>query len=755
MRWDLGVRALLPEWRNMFSRRTLAADVMAGLLVACVAIPLSLAIALASGVAPGVGLVSAIVAGIVCALMGGTPLAVSGPAAAMSVIVASIVQEQGTGGLLVVVLAAGLLQLLTGLVGAGRLIRFVPLSVVAGFTAGIGAIILIGQLPRALGLQPPEQSHILDVITHLRELIGHSDPRALGLTVLTLGIAFGLPRFLPRFPALLVAVVVPTVLVWVTGMSVELIGEIPRSLPLPSLPSLPEGEWGRLASAIVLVFAVASLETLLSSSAMDKMTSGRRHDPDQELIGQGLGNLTVALFGGIVVTGVIVRSTVNVQAGARTRLASLVHAGVLLATVLVLAPVMGRIPVAALAGVLLSVALKMLNPRELRHLWRNSRPDALAYLITFVTIVFVDLLMGVQAGIAAALVLATLRLGQMHVISSPRGGRGPVRTALTGPVTFMASGKLERLRHQLESLEPGRPVILDLSGVSALDSSGAELLGTMLSEQARAGRPLAVKGLAADLRQRVLAFDASGTLDALFVTTEAEARELVHSDSEQAAREALVSGVLRFKEGALHGRYLQLFEHLSAGQAPLTLFITCSDSRLSPNLVTSSEPGELFVVRNVGNLVPPSDSPGATGVGAAIDYAVEVLGVREIIVCGHSGCGAVRAVQVETPSGSPFIDQWLEDSRRALRELPSGLSAEELSQRLVLRQVEHLKSYPSVRRRMQEGHLRVHAWFYDIRNTALLEWDEAHQAFAPVGADEAEEGEEAQPGHEEPPGLTH
>ncbi|HYO55639.1 bifunctional SulP family inorganic anion transporter/carbonic anhydrase [Archangium sp.] len=739
----------------MFSRRTLAADVMAGLLVACVAIPLSLAIALASGVEPGVGLISAIVAGIVCALMGGTRLAVSGPAAAMTVIVAAVVQEQGTGGLLVVVMAAGLLQLLTGLLGAGRLIRFVPLSVVAGFTAGIGAIILIGQLPRALGLQPPEQSHILDVLTHLRELIGQSDPRALGLTVLTMGIAFGLPRFLPRSPALLAAVVVPTVLVWLTGMSVELIGEIPRSLPLPSLPALPEGGWGRLASAIVLVFAVASLETLLSSSAVDKMTSGKRHDPDQELIGQGLGNLTVALFGGLVVTGVIVRSSVNVHAGARTRLASIVHAGVLLATVLVLAPVMSRIPVAALAGVLLSVAVKMLHPRELVHLWHNSRPDALAYLITFVTIVFVDLLVGVQAGIAAALVLVALRLGQMHIISSPRNGRGTARMGLAGPVTFMASGKLERLRHQLESLEPGRPVLLDLSGVSALDASGAELLGVMLSEQVRAGRLLAVKGLSPGLQRRVLAFDASGRLGGLFVTTEAEARELVHGDSQHAAREALVSGVLRFKEGASHSRYSRLLEHLSEGQAPLTLFITCSDSRLSPNLFTSSDPGELFVVRNVGNLVPPCDSPGAPGVGAAIDYAVEVLGVREIIVCAHSGCGAVKAVQADTPSGSPFIDQWLADSRRALRELPSGLSAEELSQQLVLRQVRHLERYPSVHRRMHEDHLRVRAWFYDIRNATLLEWDEAHHAFMPVGAHEAEESEEAQTGGEEPPGLSH
>ncbi len=307
LRLDLGTRRLLPEWLAMLSPRWLKEDVLAGLTVACVAVPLSLAIALASGVEPAVALISAIVGSILVALFGGTPLAVSGPAAAMAVLIATVSHDSGLGGLLLVGFGCGLLQLATGVLGLGKYVRFVPLPVIAGFTAGIGAIIFIGQLPRALGLPPPDQAHVLEVITHIGRLAHQTTVQSLALALLTVLLVLALPLLSPRLPAHLIGVLVPSLCAALWHLRTPTLGTIPSTLPLPSLPGFPASGLAGLVGTTAMVYALASMETLLSSSAVDKLTRGARHDPDQELIGQGLGNIGSALFGGIPITGVIAR----------------------------------------------------------------------------------------------------------------------------------------------------------------------------------------------------------------------------------------------------------------------------------------------------------------------------------------------------------------------------------------------------------------------------------------------------------------
>ncbi|MET0595892.1 MAG: SulP family inorganic anion transporter, partial [Polyangiaceae bacterium] len=244
---DLGLRRLVPEWRRLLSTESLREDIVAGVTVACIAVPLSLAIALASGVAPGVGLVTAIIAGIVCAFFGGTPLAVSGPAAAMAVLIASIVEDHGLAALLCIGLISGLLQLLTGVLGLGKIVRLVPVSVVEGFTAGIGAIILIGQLPRVLGLPPPPESHVVQVLLHIKDLIHDAKITSVLIALSTLVIVMGLPKIHPRIPAPLLGVLLPTAAVALLGIKADEIGQIPNSLPPPKFPELPAaGAWGTI-----------------------------------------------------------------------------------------------------------------------------------------------------------------------------------------------------------------------------------------------------------------------------------------------------------------------------------------------------------------------------------------------------------------------------------------------------------------------------------------------------------------------------
>lgn len=735
LRLDLGLRALLPEWRALLSTRDLGADLAAGLTVACVAIPLSLAIALASGVAPAVGLVTAIVAGVVCAAFGGSHLQTSGPAAAMAVLVATIVQEQGLAALLVIGVGCGVLQLATGAFGLGRFVRLVPLPVVEGFTAGIGAIILIGQLPRALGLPPPPQSHVFDVITHVADLAHRTRPGAVAVNLLTLAALYGLPRVTSRVPPHLPAVALATAVVWLFGVEAATIGEIPRSLPAPHLPALPrDASPAALLGSTLAVFALASLETLLSASAVEKLSAGRsRNNPDQELIGQGLGNLASALFGGIPVTGVIARSGVNVQAGARTRRASMIHAVALLGAVYLFAPLIQRIPIAALAAVLFTVAFRMLGPASFLKLWRQSRADGAVYAVTFFVIVFVDLLEGVQWGIAAALAIAALRLGRARMFVRASKLDGYDIFTLDGPLTFLSSLDLEELRERVARLPVGRRVVFDARDVSTLDASGAELLRALV-EQARARglTPLLV-GLRGEALDQFVA--SVGAESDVRVTDEAALSSELKGPSADAR---LIAGVERYRV-TQRPRYADLFEKLASGQAPHTLFITCSDSRVNPNLITATEPGELFLVRNVGNLVAPATAPDASAVGAAIEYAVGVLHVSKIVVCGHSRCGAMGALLSETPlpEGLDHLRAWVEatEVRALLERLPRDLDVDDAARLNVLAQLDHVRTYPCVASRIASGELSLSAWFFDVAKGEVESWSAEEHHFVPLGGD--------------------
>jgi len=734
---DLGIRSLLPEWAGLFSRRGLKEDALAGVTVAFVAVPLSLAIALASGVPPATGLVAAIVGGTVAALFGGTPLAVSGPAAAMAVLVLSVVQTFGLGGLLVVGLGSGFLQLLTGMVGWGRFVRFVPLPVIAGFTAGIGAIILIGQLPRALGLPPPDEAHVLDVVAHIGDLVAEVRPAALALALGTLAIALGLPRVLPRVPAPFLGVLIPSLLAWALRVDVETIGAIPRSLPFPGLPGMPAQGPGALLGTVFIVFALASLETLLSASAVDKLAKGARHDPDQELIGQGLANMASALFGGIPVTGVIVRSALNVHAGARTRRAALVHAVMLLAAVYLFAPLLSRIPVAVLSGMLLSVALRMLHPREFLELWGSSRSDALTYLVTFLVIVFVDLIAGVQAGVMAALAIAAIRFGGSRMQVDLFEPSSPCVVSIEGSLTFLATSRLEAVRDCLGRLDTSRGVIIDLSGVTSVDASGGsqlmELLAFLESRQSR----FVLKGLSTGSMKALMAMDHQQRLPGRLAFSARDAMVALAGAPQTLGLDRLAYGVERFRNH-LRSSYGKLFSALAREQNPHTLFITCCDSRINPNLITSTDPGELFVIRNVGNMVPPLGAGEPQADGAGIDFAVGVLGVREIVLCGHSGCGALKALlsdgilQAGGADRMPSLSHWLRRFETIRERLPQGDPDRAAALNAVL-QLENLKTYPVVREHLANGSLRLHAWYYDIAEGELRAWDDAAGSYRVIG----------------------
>jgi carbonic anhydrase len=725
---DLGLKSLVEDWKGFLSPKYFREDLIAGVTVSCIAIPLSLAIALASGVPPAVGLVTAIIAGVVCALFGGTPLAVSGPAAAMAILIADVVQKYGVSGLLFVGFVCGVLQILSGITGLGRLIRLVPVPVIAGFTAGIGAIIFIGQLPRALGLPPPDQSHVIDVITHISELIGQARPAALGLTLSTLFITFFLPKLYTKLPAPLIAVMATSIIAIGFDLNVEKIGQIPSSLPLPRLPTFPQVNWLDLASASFIVYALASLETLLSSSAVDKLSrTAKRHDSDQEMIGQGFGNIASSLFGGIPVTGVIARSALNVQAGAKTRRSSIIHSLTLLATVYLFAPWMSKIPISVLAGVLFSVALRMMHTRELVQLWRTSKAEALTYGITFFTIIFFDLIMGVQAGLLAALVIAAIQFGRNHSqFQVYQSNQGPTRVLFNGPLTFLSSNRTDAIRSQLESISPSHGVVIDMSEVSTIDASAATQLIELIEQLSTKKIKVVLLGLTPACRSILKSQDHSNILTPLMASTEFEANQLLGADA-TLSENRLAYGVQKFQHSQIK-RYAPLFKNLEKTQNPHTLFITCSDSRINPNLITSTDPGELFIVRNVGNIIPPFYNDSTPAEGAALEFAIGILGVKEIIICGHSECGAMKtltadqALSQEQTIRYPSLARWLKTADSLKAKLPKNPTAQEAAKRNALIQLENLQTYAIVREKLAKNEIKLHAWYYDIGESRLEEW---------------------------------
>ncbi|USC51774.1 SulP family inorganic anion transporter [Streptomyces filamentosus] len=383
-------------------------DLLAGLTVAIVALPLALGFGVASGLGAEAGLATAVVAGALAAVFGGSNLQVSGPTGAMTVVLVPIVAEYGPGGVLTVGLMAGGLLIVLALLRAGRSMRYVPAPVVEGFTFGIACVIALQQIPNALGVAAPEGDKVLVVAWRaVGEFAVAPNWTALAITVGVAGLMLAGARLRPGVPFSVVAVVAATLAAQVFRLDgATPIGALPAGLPAPSLGFLDLSAVGSLLAPAVAVAALAALESLLSATVADGMTTGQKHDPDRELFGQGIANLAAPLFGGVPATAAIARTAVNVRTGAGSRLAALTHAGVLAVIVFAAAPLVSRIPLAALAGVLLATAVRMVEVGALRAMARATRSDAVVLVLTAVATLVLDLVLAVVIGLAVAGALA-------------------------------------------------------------------------------------------------------------------------------------------------------------------------------------------------------------------------------------------------------------------------------------------------------------------------------------------------------------
>ena len=770
-------------------RKRWSADLSASVTVFLIALPLSLGIALATGAPLQSGLVAAAVGGIVGGLLGGAPLQVSGPAAGLTVVTAEMIQIYGWRVTCAITILAGVAQLGLGFLRVARSALAVSPAIVHGMLAGIGVTIALAQLHVVLG-GSPDSSAVSNALALPRQL-AHPHPAALSVSVLTIALLLLWPklrqlpgrtaRALGKVPAALVAVGAATAVAALAGL------RLPR-VHLPSwrshaLPEMPEGPVLGLLSAVLTITLVTSVQSLLSAVAVDKLVARRGGDErvprahlDRELRGLGVSNVVSGALGGLPVAGVAVRSAANVAAGAVSRNSSVLHGFWVLLAAGLLVGTLEMIPLAALAALVMIVGIQMVSLTHIRTVTRHR--EVLVYGATAVSVVVLGVLEGVGIGIVVAVALSLRRLTRTRITversevseeetkkeASPRPATH--RVLVRGQLTFLA---VPRLSRALGQVPEGEKAVVELSG-SFMDHAAYETLedwrgtytarggsveitgsvGQHFGEHAsshtctpwtpwrnhQCTRPHPDHGGAGEHEEHEghersghAGRPGFGDLTGHVGRTETE-RRTRHT----ARRRQLLGGVRNFQRTTAPLVRDELARLAAEGQRPSHLFLACADSRLVTSMITSSGPGDLFTVRNVGNLVPlPGEETGDESVAAAIEYAVEVLRVESVTVCGHSGCGAMQALHGgggrEGPrEGTTSLGRWLRHGRPSLERLTARDEAtapriadretadevELLCLTNVVQQLEHLAAHECVARRVREGTLELHGMYFHV-----------------------------------------
>lgn len=532
---DLFTPKLVTVLREGYRISHFRSDLIAGLTVAIVALPLSMAIAIASGVGPELGLYTAIIGGFLVSLLGGSRFQIGGPAGAFIVLVAATVARHGIEGMLLATFLSGLMLLAIGYLKLGTYIKLIPYPVTVGFTAGIAVIIFSSQIKDLLGLTltGQEPGELIEKFPALWQALPSITPAAVAVSFGTIGFIALSRRFAPKMPGMLLAVIVAAAATALLNLPIETIGSkfggIPRSLPFPALPNFDAALIMAVLPDAVAFALLGSIESLLSAVVADGM-SGRRHRSNCEIVAQGYANIGSSLFGGLPVTGTIARTATNVRSGAHGPISGMLHSAFLLGFMAVAAPLAGFIPLAALAGVLAFVAWNMAEKHEFWSLVRASKADALIVLSTFLLTIFRDLTTGITVGFAIGAIVFINRMSaaisvETHAaltapdVADSEGGRPKgfsealahdsaiAAYRINGAFFFGAASSVSSVLEQIADRH--KAFIVDLSGVPFLDSTGANSLKLLANRAEKHGVFLVLAGANQGVAKEIAAYHAA------------------------------------------------------------------------------------------------------------------------------------------------------------------------------------------------------------------------------------------------------
>ena len=729
--------------------RHLANDLMAGLVTFLVALPLCLGIAQASGVQPVVGVLTGIVAGLVVGWFSGAPLMVSGPAAGFIAVVAIQIKALGTfEAVLVATILAGLIQVAMGLAQGGFFKAFVPTSVVRGLLSAIGVILILKQIPHLFGHDKDYEGEmsffqVADKETTFTELLNLVPNFHLGAAVLGLA-SFALIMLWGRWPIARRSGVPAALAVVVLGVGVYLafdslvasgqlgaawsIGATHRvAVPVANsvgvlFSSFPKPDFAALSNpavytAALMIALVGSLQALLTSEAIDRLDRQRRTTPpNRELIAQGIGNCVSGLIGGLPLTGEIVRSSVNVDAGGSTKRSAIVH-GVLLVVALVMFPrAINLIPLSCLAAILIATGLRLASPAVVLEMWRAGRYQFIPYLVTLVAIVFTDPLVGILIGLVVSLafILWSNLRRPMKLFMEHHLAGDVTRIELANQVSFLNRAAL---RATLDAIPRGKHVLIDAHDTVYIDP---DILETIREYRDDIGPARGVQVSTRDFRDKYDIADSIQFVD--FVS-----RELQEGISPGRALEYLLKGNARFASGRQmkrdHGRQVN---STAVGQHPVAAILHCIDSRSPAELLFDLGLGDIFSIRVAGNIA-------TNEVLGSMEYATAVAGAKLVVVLGHTRCGAVgAAVQAACYPDRPVAPECthlpsiVESIGRVVDEeccsLPVGAPAsrlqavvDEVARRNVVQVVREIRRESEVIEKLvSEGRLGIVGMLYDV-----------------------------------------
>lgn len=521
--WQQYIPQLITVLKRGYSMKDFSTDVVSGLTVAIVALPLSMALAIASGTTPDKGLVTAIVAGFLISALGGSRVQIGGPAGAFVVVVFNIIAQHGYDGLVMATMMASVMLVIAGLSGAGAIIKFMPQPVITGFTTGIAIIIFSSQIKDFFGLQMDKvPAEFLDKWSAYASHITTIDPLTLGLAGTALALIILLRKYAPKVPSFLFAVVGGALAVWAFNLPTETIGTkfggIPNSLPMPSLGSFDLSRLGELLPSALTIAFLAGIESLLSAVVADGMT-GERHRSNMELVAQGLANGASSLFGGLPATGTIARTVTNIRSGAKSPISGMLHCVFLLGFIYFMAPLASYVPLACLAAVLMMVAWNMAELKHFGHIaTRAPRGDRVVLILTFGLTALVDLTVAIEAGMVLTAFIFMYRMTKVTEVKSHAHGHGhgdnPADDSaiaqafaaqraqlpsdvelfkLRGPFFFGVTTRLADVLARTSN-KP-KTYLLDMEDVPMMDSSGAAALQSFITQCASEKVTVILSGL--------------------------------------------------------------------------------------------------------------------------------------------------------------------------------------------------------------------------------------------------------------------
>ncbi len=719
-------------------------DLIAGVVVFLVALPLCLGIAVASDpgggqVKPIAGLIAGIVGGLVVAVLSGSQSSVSGPAAGLTAVVASqITALNSFQAFLLAVVLAGVIQIILGLIKAGGLNAFFPSSVIKGLLAAIGVILILKQFPHLLGhdsdpegemsfVQPDQQN----TFSELFELLGdfHVGAMVIGIASVLLLLLWNRIKVLKNslVPAPLIVVGFGVAMVvlferlgggWLVQDShlvrVPVAGSLAEVKNFIVLPDFSAFSNSQVYIAAFTIAIVASLETLLNLEAVDRLDPHRRHSPpNRELIAQGVGNITAGMLGGLPVTSVIVRSSVNIHSGARTRLSAIFH-GVLLVTCVGFLPgLLNMIPLSCLAAILIVTGFKLANPKLFKQMWAQGRYQFIPFATTVAVIVLTDLLIGILIGLGISLafiLMSNLRRPMRKLMEKHVGGE-IVHIELSNQVSFLNIAAIDKA---LREIPDGGDVLLDARNTDYIDPDVLSLIRDFKDE----GGP--ARGINVSLRGFRTKYKLEDDIQFVDYTT----RELQEQMTPQQALQVLMEGNERFRSGRRLSRDLgRQLRATSHGQHPMAVVLSCIDSRVPAEIVFDLGLGDIFSARVAGNVISPM-------ILGSIEYACAVAGAKLVMVLGHTSCGAVTAacshLAARNSHNSDNVNSILHDIESSIdpskcRAAMSGTKDEQQDfvNNIAIHNVQRavqgiLQQSPTIKQMTASGQVAVVGGMYDI-----------------------------------------